>query len=60
MNASGAPALSLPMGQSAEGLPMGVQFAGAHGSERLLLELGRQLEEANPWEKLAPRSAWPG
>lgn len=60
MNASGAPALSLPMGHSAEGLPMGVQLAGAHGSERTLLELGRALEEANPWQKAAPRTAWRG
>ena len=58
INAAGAPALSLPLGRSAEGLPMGVQLAAAHGNERLLLELGRALEEASPWEKQAPQSRW--
>lgn len=58
LNAAGAPALSLPLGQSATGLPIGVQFAGAWGAERLLLELGRSIEEARPWQKLAPRERW--
>lgn len=58
INAAGAPALSLPLGRSARGLPMGVQFAAAQGQERLLLDLGRALEEAAPWEKVAPRTSW--
>ncbi len=58
INAAGAPALSLPLGKSARGLPVGVQFAAAQGQERLLLDLGRSLEEAAPWEKMAPRTAW--
>lgn len=54
-NASGAPALSLPLGRSREGLPIGMQFGSRHGSEALLLELGLQLEAAHPWPQLSPR-----
>ncbi|MCP4134760.1 MAG: amidase [bacterium] len=48
-NISGAPAISLPMGFSSNGLPMGIQFAAAWGREKLLLELAFELEEAEPW-----------
>jgi amidase len=46
INASGAPALSLPMGKSESGLPIGVQLMSAHGAERVLLELAAELEAA--------------
>ena len=55
INASGGPALTLPLFRSAAGLPIGIQFAGGHGQEQTLLELGLALEEARPWEKAAPR-----
>jgi len=58
MNAAGAPALSLPLGRSQDGLPMGVQFAAAHGRDALLLELGLSIEAAKPWPRLAPRENW--
>lgn len=45
-NITGAPAISLPMGISRAGLPVGVQFAGRLGDERTLLELAFELEEA--------------
>lgn len=45
-NITGAPAISLPMGLSREGLPIGVQFASALGQDRRLLELAFELEEA--------------
>jgi amidase len=57
-NAAGNPAISLPLGRSAMGLPIGVQFAAARGRDRTLLELALSLEEAQPWELLAPRAAW--
>ena len=60
LNAAGAPALSLPLGRSSDGLPLGVQFAAAHGREALLLELGLSLEEARPWPRIAPRAGWAG
>lgn len=57
MNAAGAPAISLPLGRSTEGLPIGVQFAGAMGSEGVLLQLALELEAAHPWTLRAPVKA---
>ena len=48
-NTAGAPAISLPMGFSRNGLPIGVHFAAAYGQEKRLLELAFELEEARPW-----------
>ena len=47
-NVSGAPAISLPAGLSSEGLPIGAQFAAAHGQERTLLELAYEVESLKP------------
>ncbi|MBW1842294.1 MAG: amidase [Deltaproteobacteria bacterium] len=51
-NLSGAPAISLPLGMSRKGLPIGIHFAAAAGREKLLLELAFELEEASPWPRL--------
>ncbi len=48
-NVSGTPAISLPLGRSRSGLPIGMQFAAPVGEERRLLELALELEEAQPW-----------
>jgi amidase len=56
-NVSGAPAISLPLSRSAEGLPISVQLGADRGNERTLLELATQLEGAFPWPKLAPARA---
>ena len=48
-NATGEPAVSLPMAQSANGMPVGMMFAAALGHERRLLELSYELEAAAPW-----------
>lgn len=48
-NVSGAPAITLPMGFSKNGLPIGIQFAAASGQEKMLLALAYELEEAKPW-----------
>lgn len=57
-NVSGAPAISLPLGRSLAGLPIGVQLATAHGQDRVLLELATSIEAAKPWEAMAPRQRW--
>jgi amidase len=51
-NVSGGPAISLPLGRSKEGLPLGVQFAAPLGDERTLLELALEIEAAAPWPSL--------
>ena len=48
-NIAGTPAVSLPLGQSSGGLPIGVQFAAGMGQERRLLEIAFELEQAMPW-----------
>ncbi|MFE3193994.1 amidase [Nocardia sp. NPDC059240] len=51
-NVTGAPALSLPMGASAAGMPIGMMFSAAHGDERTLLEIAYALESARPFRRL--------
>jgi Asp-tRNA(Asn)/Glu-tRNA(Gln) amidotransferase A subunit family amidase len=48
-NASGHPAISLPLHWNDAGLPIGIQFAAALGNEGLLIRLASQLEKAQPW-----------
>jgi len=49
---------ALPLGKSAAGLPIGAQLAGAYGADGMLLDLALAIEEAAPWDALAPRSRW--
>jgi amidase len=53
-NISGHPAISLPIGQSREGLPIGVQLVAGYGREDLLVQVAAQLEAAVPWHTRVP------
>lgn len=48
-NATGDPAISLPLAQTANGLPQGMMFSAERGAEARLLELAYELEEARPF-----------
>ncbi len=48
-NLTGQPALMLPLGMSAEGLPLGTQLVARFGDEATLFRLAGQLEAARPW-----------
>jgi Asp-tRNA(Asn)/Glu-tRNA(Gln) amidotransferase A subunit family amidase len=53
-NATGNPAISLPLHWNEGGLPIGVQFAATYGGEKTLLGLAAQLEKAQPWADKRP------
>jgi amidase len=51
-NVTGTPAISLPMAQSPEGLPLGIHFCAPWGQEARLLELAFEIEQAYPWRRI--------
>ena len=53
-NVTGQPAMSLPLGRSQSGLPIGVQFMGRFGEEGTLIRLAGSLEKQMPWHDLIP------
>ncbi|MEW9552813.1 amidase [Nonomuraea sp. NPDC050783] len=53
-NVSGTPAISLPLGHSEDGLPIGVQLAAPYGREDLLFRVAAHLEQAMPWRERTP------
>lgn len=53
-NATGQPAISLPLHWSKDGLPIGVQLVAPLGREDVLLRVASQLEQAVPWSDRVP------
>jgi amidase len=53
-NATGAPAMSVPLYWTDAGLPIGTMFAADFGNEGLLYSLAGQLEQAQPWFNKVP------
>ena len=51
-NVTGDPAISLPLVESAAGLPVGMMLSTVVGQEARLLELAYELEEARPWARI--------
>jgi amidase len=52
-NVTGEPAISLPLAESATGLPVGMMFGAAMGRDARLLELAFELEAAQPFRDIA-------
>jgi amidase len=53
-NLAGWPAMAVPAGLSSAGLPLSVQLVARPGGEATLLALAAQLEQLQPWPRLAP------
>ncbi|NJM71006.1 MAG: amidase [Scytonema sp. RU_4_4] len=53
-NATGQPAIALPVGFDELGLPMSVQLVGRPAAEATLIRLAAQLEAAKPWIQHRP------
>jgi amidase len=53
-NLTGQPAVAVPAGWSADGLPLSVQLVGRLGAEDVLYSLAAQLERAAPWADRRP------
>jgi amidase len=51
INATGQPAISVPLFQGEDGLPLAVQLVGTPAGEGPLLALAAQLEAARPWDE---------
>ena len=53
-NVTGQPAMTLPLGQSRSGLPIGIQFMSRFGEEGILIRLASSLEKEMPWQDRIP------
>jgi len=53
-NATGVPAMSVPLESTDDGLPIGLHFVAKYGAEETLYSLAAQLEQARPWRNRRP------
>ena len=53
-NATGVPAMSVPLGSTPDGLPIGMHVVSRLGAESMLFSLAAQLEAAHPWRERKP------
>ena len=59
-NYSGQPAVSVPAGWTASGLPVGLQIVGRRLEDALVLRAAAAFEALRPWAaRRPPESAWP-
>ena len=59
-NVTGQPAVSLPLAETAEGVPVGVQLIAAPGCDHVLIGVAAQIEAASGWKPGAPAIAGGG
>ena len=55
-NVTGQPAITLPLYQGTDDLPIGIQFTARFGDEATLLRIASQLEATRPWIGRLPPS----
>jgi len=53
-NATGCPAVSLPVTRSEQGLPIGMQLVAPLGRDDLLIEIAAAYEREYPWDRYSP------
>jgi amidase len=53
-NATGQPAMSVPLCWNDQGLPIGIHFVGRYADEATLIRLAGQLEQTKPWFDRTP------
>lgn len=54
LNYPGVPALTVPCGFDAEGLPIGIQLVGSHWAEGTLLNVAHAYQQATDWHRRRP------
>jgi Asp-tRNA(Asn)/Glu-tRNA(Gln) amidotransferase A subunit family amidase len=53
-NLTGLPAVSLPAGETPDGVPFGLQLTAPRWADRALLDVAALWERAAPWSPTAP------
>lgn len=54
VNGAGLPAIALPGGFAADGLPIGFQLVGRPGADLLLARVGERYQEVTEWHRRSP------